>query len=192
MLNLIRLSLCDAMLGSGDARWEMEKLRAALSNPLRAPTHQELPHPPPDGALHQVLPQQSALRLVYNCNWWFVVLPYSDLAMVQPCLSTSLQGGLKTSWCFQPPWRIISKDYATSMVLVPQACCLACPCQEHRAISQSFQMTLLWVLGAWASSHSSHSGAVTKALLMPKEVWAGANTSTMEPSCTLPWKDQHR
>lgn len=33
MLDLIRLSLCDAMLGSGDARWEMEKLRAAPSNP---------------------------------------------------------------------------------------------------------------------------------------------------------------
>lgn len=44
MLNLIRFSLCDTMLGSGDARWEMEKLRAALSNQLGAPTHQEPQH----------------------------------------------------------------------------------------------------------------------------------------------------
>lgn len=90
--------------------------------------------------------------IVYNCSWWFLVLPYSDSAMAQPWLSTSLKGGLKTSWCFWPPRSIISKDYATSMVLAVQPCCLLCPCQEHRAISQSFQVTLLWELGTRASS----------------------------------------
>lgn len=80
------------------------------------------------------------------------MLPYRDSAMAQPWLSTSLEGRLKTSWWFWPSWRIISKDYVTSMMPASQACCLACPCQEHRAIPQSFQMTLLWVLGTWASS----------------------------------------
>lgn len=129
------------------------KAQSCSKQPLGAPTHQEPQHTS-RSSWSLVLPQQSELRLVYNCNWWFVVLPCSDLAMAQPCLSTSLETTLKASWCFQPPWRIIFKDYATSMVLASQACCLACPCQEHRAISQSFRW-LLWVLGARASTQQS-------------------------------------
>lgn len=131
--------------------------------------------------------------IVFNCNWWILVLPYSDSAMAQPWLSTSLEGGLKTSWCFRPPWSIISKDYATSMVLALQPCCLLCPCQEHRAISQSFQVTLLWVLGTRASStqqplrswDQSPADAHKRFGLELRQVpWS--------QSCTLPWKDLHR
>lgn len=110
-------------------------------------------HPPRTTAHIHLLMEPHTRCCLSNLNsGWFttVVLPYSDWTMAQPWLSTSLEGELKTSWCFWPPWRIISKDYAPSMVLAPQAWCLACPCQEHRAISQSFQMTLLWVLGTLA------------------------------------------
>lgn len=64
------------------------------------------------------------------------------------------------SWCFQPPWSnplhnfqgLIFAPYAIGMVLSLWPHCLAYLCQEPRAISQPFQMALLWVLRIWASS----------------------------------------
>lgn len=47
---------------------------------------------------------------------------------------------------------LIVVPYATSMVLSPQPRCLACPSQESKAISQPFQVALLWVLGTSASA----------------------------------------
>lgn len=181
VLGLVRLSMCDAMLGSGDARWEMEKLRAAPSNSLGAPTHQNPQH------TSNLLMEPQARCCLSNLNsGWFTavidgLLPLSDLAMAQPWLSTSLEGGLKTSQCFWTPWRIISKDGACCPGLL-----LGMPSPGTQSNSQSFQMTLLWVLGTQGFSTQQ-----------PLRSWDHSPGDALkrfglEQSCILPWKDQHR
>lgn len=115
---------------------------------------------PPHGASHQVLPQQSEPRLVYSCSWWFVATQWFGNA--QPWLSTSLEGGLKTSQWFWPPWRIISNDGACCPGLL-----LGMLLPGTQSNSQSFQMTLLWVLGTQGFSTQQPLRSWATALVMP-------------------------
>lgn len=120
--------------------------------------------------------------IVYNCNWWFLVLPHSDSAMAQPWLSISLEGGLKTSRCFRPPRSIISKDYATSTVLALQPCCLPVPLPGTQSNFPVLSGDSALSVGNSSLFHTAATQELgPKPCWCPQEVWAGAKTSTMEP-----------
>lgn len=187
MLDLIRHSMCDAMLGSGDARWEMQKLRAAPSNPLGAPTHQEPQHTSTSswslapGAASAIWTQAGwQLYLMVCCAaiQWFG--NGTALAEHQP-----LKGGSRLLGVFSHHGEQFPRTMPPSMVLAPQACSLACPCQEHRAIPSPFRW-LLWMLGTQGFSTQQPLRSWDQ---RPGDAYKRFG---LEQSCTLPWKDQHR
>lgn len=194
MLDLIRLSMCYAMLGLGDTRWEMEKLRAVLSNPLRAPTHQEPQH--------------------VSTSSWSLTPDAASAAWTQAGLQLQLmiccaaiQGFSNgTALAEHQPWRG-AQDFLVVLAIMENN--FQGLCDQHDACfpglllgmrlpgTQSNSPVLSDDSALSVGNLSIFHTAATQELgpklgWCPQEVWAGANTSTMEPSCTLPWKDHHR